>query len=364
MQELVTFFPDWRGGDPYLDELAGALTDEGWRCEIVGRKGLMLALMAAAGGRGTVHLHWFEAFTPSRNWFDGLVAWLYLPALWLAGRRGRLVWTVHNVIPHAGYAPLIGTRFLGLLARSSSRILVHFDETREIVGRQFSVPGKIFVTPAATFGHAHGPPIDRSTARARICDRLTDDSTLFVQVGSLRGYKQPATTVLAFRDSAPSSAMLLVAGPCEDESIKADVIRAAADDPRIMLRFGRLSDENLVSALCAADWSVCPYLRIDNPGAVNLAVSYDCPVIAPALPQVRELTFGHPSILYSTDSPAREQLADAIVAAATKRASPAGESQVRITVSRRDQARQTAEHYLAARGVVKNQKKLDSESLR
>lgn len=355
MNDLVTFFPDWRGGDPYLDELAGALSAEGWRCEIVGRRGLMLALIAAIGGRGTVHVHWFEALTPRRNWFDGIVAWLYLPALWLAGRRGRLIWTVHNVTPHAGYAPLVGTRFLRVLARSSSRILVHFDETREAVERQFAAPGKIFVTQAASFGHAHGPPVDRSEARARISDLLTEDMKLFVQVGSLRGYKQPATTVLAFRDAAPSSAMLLVAGPCEDDSIKADVIRAAADDSRIILRFGRLPDENLVTALCAADWSICPYLRIDNPGAVNLAVAYNCPVIAPAFPQVRELTFGHPSILYSIEGPARHRLAEAIVAAATEQVVSAAESRAKVTVSRREQARQTAEQYLAARaGAVRS----------
>ena len=347
MKDLVTFFPNWRG-DPYLDELAGALSDEGWRCEFVRRRGLMSALIAAVGGRGTVHVHWFEALTPRRNWFDGLVAWLYLPALWLAGSRGRLIWTVHNVVPHEGYAPLAGPRFLTLLARSCSRILVHFDETRERVEKEFSCAGKVSVIHAATFGHAHGPPVNRCDARGSVSDKLTNDRRLFVQVGSLRHYKQPVTTVLAFRDAAPPSAMLLVSGLCVDESLKAQVQQAAADDPRIILHFDRLSNENLVAALCAADWSICPYLRIDNPGAVNLSVAYDCPVIAPALGPVREMTNGHPSILYPTNDSARQRLAEAIAAAA---ASPAlrGDGRGGLRVSRREQARQTSEEYLAAR---------------
>lgn len=348
MKDLVTFFPDWRGGDPYIRDLAQELSAEGWQSRIVGRKGLLTALLAAIGGRGTVHLHWFEAFTPKRRRLEGAIAWLYIPALWLAGRRGRLFWTVHNVVPHEGYAPLIGLPFLKLLARSSSRIFVHFDETRDIVERRFFARGKVSVIHAATFGHAHGPPVDREAARARISDRLTSDRVLFVQVGSLRSYKQPATTVLAFRDAAPSTALLLVSGLCVDDTLKADVIRAAADDPRIMLRFDRLSNEDLVTALCAADWSICPYTKIDNPGAVNLSVAYDCPIIAPALGPVREMTSGHPAILYAPDGPVREHLAEAIAKAADLRLAPAdGTGGLRVT--RREQARLTSEEYLAAR---------------
>lgn len=349
MKDLVTFFPDWRGGDPYLDDLARELSAEGWHSRIVGRKGLLTAIAAAILGRGTVHLHWFEGFTPERRWFEGVVAWLYVPALWLAGRRGRVIWTVHNVVPHDGYAPFVGIRFLKFLARSSSRILVHFDETRRIVEERFSVRGKVSVVHAATFGHAHGPPVDRATARARISDCLSAGTMLFVQVGSLRPYKQPATTVLAFRDAAPSSALLLVSGLCVDEALKADVIRVAASDPRITLRFDRLSNENLVTALCAADWSICPYTTIDNPGAVNLSMSYDCPVIAPALGPVTEMTRGHPAMLYPPDGPVRQHLASVIAKAAQMRLAPAdGTGGLRIT--RREQARQTSEQYIAARG--------------
>jgi hypothetical protein len=348
MKDLVTFFPDWRGGDPYLDDLARELSAEGWRSRIVGRKGLLMALVAAIFGRGLVHLHWFEGFTPERRWFEGMVAWLYIPALWLAGKRGRLFWTVHNVVPHDGYAPLVGLRFLKLLARSSSRILVHFDETRRVVEERLSAHGKVSVVHAATFGHAHGPPVDRALARARISDRLTAATTLFVQVGSLRSYKQPATTVQAFRDAAPASALLLVSGFCSDEALRAEVIRVAANDPRITLRFNRLSNESLVTALCAADWSICPYTYIDNAGAVNLSMSYDCPVIAPALGTVVEMTRGHPVMLYSPVGPARQHLANVIARAAEMRLAPAdGTGGLRVT--RREQARQTSELYLVAR---------------
>ena len=307
-----------------------------------------MALAAAIIGRGTVHLHWFEGFTPERHWFEGVVAWIYVPALWLAGRRGRLFWTVHNVVPHEGYAPLVGLRFLKLLARSSSRIFVHFDETRQVVEERFSARGKVSVIPAATFGHAHGPLVDRASARARISDHLTADTMLFVQVGSLRSYKQPATTVQAFRDAAPESAQLLVSGLCVDEALRADVIRVAANDPRITLHFDRLSNEKLVTTLCAADWSICPYTNIDNPGAVNLSMSYDCPVIAPELGPVVEMTQGHPVMLYPPDGPARQQLASVIAKAAAMRVAPAdGRGGRRIT--RREQARQTSEQYIAAR---------------
>jgi beta-1,4-mannosyltransferase len=345
MDDLVTFFPDWRG-DPYIDDLGAALVEEGWKFRLVGRKGLLFALLAAAVGRGTVHLHWYEGLTPKRKPVEGLLAWSFLPLFWLAGVRGRLIWTVHNIVPHDGFAPFVGMPFLRRLARSCSRILVHFDHTRNQVELQFSAVGKTFVTPVASFGHAHGPPIDRMLARARISDQLIDDRKLFVQIGSIRRYKQPATTVLAFRDAAPPDAMLLIAGPCTDQSLEVEVIRAAGGDPRIRLRFERLSDEDLVEALCAADWSICPYSRIENPGAVNLSVAYGCPVIAPDFPAVRALTAGNPAILYPGGGETRSLLAAAIRKAATV-SKRVGHHERQI--SRREQARSTADQYRAAR---------------
>lgn len=345
MDDLVTFFPDWRG-DPYIDDLGAALVQEGWRFRLVGRKGLFFALLAAAAGRGTVHLHWYEGLTPKRKPLEGLLAWTFLPLFSLAGSRGRFVWTVHNIVPHDGFAPFVGIPFLRLLARSCSRILVHFEHTREQVELQYSAIGKTFVTPVASFGYAHGPPVDRMFARSRISDALVDDRTLFVQIGSLRRYKLPATTVSAFRDAAPPSAMLLVAGPCPDQSIEAEVVRAAEGDPRIILRFGRLSNEELVEALCAADWSICPYSRIENPGAVNLSVAYGCPVIAPDFPAVRALTAGNPAILYPADGATQPLLAAAISRAAAMTTRMEHREQ---QISRKDQARLTADQYRAAR---------------
>jgi beta-1,4-mannosyltransferase len=355
MTDLVTFFPNWRG-DPYVNSLLAALAEQGWRVEAVGRRGLLPTLLSAIGGRGTVHIHWFEGFNPERRWGAGLVAWLYLPLLWLAGRRGRLVWTVHNVTPHEGYPPWVGKTFVRFLARSCSLVLVHFESTRQTLVDAFGLSEKVRVIPPAAYGHAHGPPIDRSLARASISDRLTDATLLFVQFGSLLSYKQPDTTIRAFRDAAPPSAMLLVAGPTEDEALRAAVVEAAEGDPRVLLRLGRQSDADLVAALCAADWSICPYVRIDNPGAVNLSVSYGCPVIAPAFPSVRELTMGHAAILYRTDGPARQRLEEAIAMAGTAGAAvpegrPAGGG-----ISRSEQARRTAEQYLAARGAAARQR--------
>ena len=105
MDDLVTFFPDWRG-DPYIDDLGAALVEEGWQFRLAGRKGLLFALLAAAAGRGTVHLHWYEGLTPKRKAIEGLLAWSFLPLFWLAGLRGRLIWTVHNVVPHDGFRAL------------------------------------------------------------------------------------------------------------------------------------------------------------------------------------------------------------------------------------------------------------------
>jgi glycosyltransferase involved in cell wall biosynthesis len=343
----VSCFPKWN--DPYLHELAAALGEAGWHCELVDRRGLCVALVKAALGRGLVHLHWYEALSPTRHWVDGALAWALVPALWIAGRRGRLVWTVHNMIPHEGYAPLIGAPFLRILTRASSRVLVHFDETRQAVERRFGAAGKVFVTPPASFRGVHGAAIDQAQARAVLGAPMESEGMMFVQIGNLRAYKDPATTILAFRDVAPPSARLFIAGVCRTGSIRDAALAAAGDDPRIEIRFGYLSNENLVAALCAADWSICPYRAIDNPGAVNLSVGYDCPVIAPAFAVVRKVTDGHPAILYSTTGDMRAALSAAIALARTRSRSPSAASPMGGLPTSRQQAACTIAHYLAAR---------------
>jgi hypothetical protein len=78
------------------------------------------------------------------------------------------------------------------------------------------------------------------------------------------------------------------------------------------------------------------------------AAVVDCPVIAPALGPVVEMTHGHPVMLYPPEGPARQHLACVIAKAAEMRLAPAdGKSGLRVT--RREQARQTSEQYRAAR---------------
>jgi beta-1,4-mannosyltransferase len=352
----VAFFPDW-ADDSYLTGLAFALRSEGWSVDLVDRKGLTHALVGAIAGRNFVHLHWYEALPVRRIRSDGIRSWFLLPMLWLAGRRGRLIWTVHNVRPHEGCPPLMGVPFLKLLARSASRILVHFDHTRELVAKKFGARGKVFVTPPASFGDSHGAAIPRAEARAKLFGSSADDSIVFVQIGNLRAYKDPATTIRAFREVAPPSALLFVAGKCRSSEIRSQILEAAAEDPRVIVRFDFLSDADIVAALCAADWSICPYRAIDNPGAVNLSVGYGCPIIAPAFPSVVELTADHPAILYSTEGPRREHLSAAIAQAARMESVALSTSRLNDS-TRREQARQTAAHYLAAleRGKTKLRK--------
>jgi hypothetical protein len=343
----VTLFPDW--DDLYLRQLAEGVTAAGWECEMVGPEGISAALADAAEGRGTVHIHWYEGFNPRRTRRDGLTAWMQLPLLMAAGRRGRLIWTVHNVVPHEGYAPLMGASFVSALAHAASRVLVHFDETRDVLAKEFGIGNKVFVTPPAAVGHAHGAPIDRALARATVWEDLDPDATLFVQIGNLRAYKDPVTTVLAFRDAAPANARLLLSGLCRAGSMRSEIMRAADGDPRIVTRFAFVDDDYLVAALCAAEWSICPYRKIDNPSAANLTISYGCPLIAPAIPVIRRMAAGHPSILYATRGNRRRNLAEAIALAGERPPLRATDSRSPALVTRRDQVDQTVAQYVAAR---------------
>ena len=124
-------------------------------------------------------------------------------------------------------------------------------------------------------------------ARARL--GIADDAVVATFFGHVRPYKGVAALVHTFRSSATPVRVLLVCGRPLDDEVRQDVEDAARGDERVRLRLAFIADDEVQHLLRAADLVVLPYAESSNSLVALLALSFDRPILAPAIGAFPEL---------------------------------------------------------------------------
>jgi O-antigen/teichoic acid export membrane protein/glycosyltransferase involved in cell wall biosynthesis len=264
--------------NPYQELLYGELRRRGVRVRYVGRLtpshtlNLLLLPFELAGcrlaGARLVHLHWVFAFTlpfgrrVAQQWF-GVV-------LRVIGALGlRLVWTAHNVLPHAQvFADDVAAR--RTLIRSSDLVIAHAPAALDELGRLGARPRRSVIIP-------HGPYPASALP-------VPDTRGRFLFLGRIAEYKGVEDLILAF-GALPAGvrASLTIAGACPDPDLEARLreLAAAAPGP-VTLRLEHIPDEEMARLFADADAVVLPFRRITTSGSALLALSHGRPLVVPA----------------------------------------------------------------------------------
>ena len=278
------------GWNPYLDLLYGALGRQGVPFEPASR--LTVAWLLGARRRVRwLHIHWPQSlyrFSRGPRLLRGALSWLKLSvfAVRLAFARTlgyRLVWTIHQVLPHDG-ASRLDLAAAHLLARRADLLLAHDDETAaraaEMVGAR-----KIAVVPHGSYVGVYPAGDGRAAARAEL--GIGEERVALV-FGELRGYKDVDVLLDAFARVAGPSA-LVVAGYPKDEGVAAALDDAAERDTRIRFRPGFVRNERVADLFAASDVAVVSRGDGGTSGSLVLALSLGVPVVAADRPTYREL---------------------------------------------------------------------------
>ena len=278
------------GWNPYLDLLYGALGRQGVPFEPASR--LTVAWLLGARRRVRwLHIHWPQSlyrFSRGPRLLRGALSWLKLSvfAVRLAFARTlgyRLVWTIHQVLPHDG-ASRLDLAAAHLLARRADLLLAHDDETAaraaEMVGAR-----KIAVVPHGSYVGVYPAGDGRAAARAELG---IGEQRVALVFGELRGYKDVDVLLDAFARVAGPSA-LVVAGYPKDEGVAAALDDAAERDTRIRFRPGFVRNERVADLFAASDVAVVSRGDGGTSGSLVLALSLGVPVVAADRPTYREL---------------------------------------------------------------------------
>ncbi|HZV26812.1 MAG TPA: glycosyltransferase family 4 protein [Acidothermaceae bacterium] len=295
-----------RESNPYQPLLYGALTAANPRYRIVEipaprgtRRVLLHPFVAAwslivhaiADRRRILHIHWMYAFKlpgnpqiASRAAFASSMTFLFLAKL----LRYRIVWTVHNVLPHQ----TITSNDLAVrrrLARTADAVIVHSTSTLPaLAAAGISVPDATVIPHPSYIGRY---PVGATRSASRESLGVPADAAVCLFFGRIEPYKNVPALISAFSVVAATQpdAYLVVAGACKDPALRAELTQMLASVDRATSALRRISDDELGSFFAAADVVACPFLDVTTSGSAMLALSFGVPIVAPRIGALADL---------------------------------------------------------------------------
>jgi glycosyltransferase involved in cell wall biosynthesis len=252
---------------------------------------LLLPLEVVArriAGARLIHLHWVFAFgLPGARRFPILqrVAHVWFLA-WLRICRMlgmHLVWTAHNVLPHAPvFADDVSAR--RALVEASDLVLAHSPSAVSELAALGAVARRSAIIP-------HGPigPVESATLLS--ASGAGDRPRRFLFFGRVEEYKGVDDLLTAFTAMPHDvDAHLTVAGRCDDPRLRSRLQALARRcGPRVVLRLEHVPEEEVAQLLAATDVIVLPFRRVTTSGSAILALSHGRPLIVPDHPGLADL---------------------------------------------------------------------------
>jgi glycosyltransferase involved in cell wall biosynthesis len=201
----------------------------------------------------------------------------------------RLVWTVHQVLPHESVDRRLDRSAARLLARAANLLVVHDRWTAEQVASELAPPPKkLAVIPHGSYLGVYAQGRPRSEVRSEL--GLPADAFVFLCFGELRAYKEVEILLAAFSDVSNPNLRLVVAGNVKAPDVGATVRAASARDSRVVSRFGFVPESGVAEMFRACDAVVLSRGEPGTSGSLILALSMGRPVVAADVPTARELT--------------------------------------------------------------------------
>jgi len=214
---------------------------------------------------------------------------------------GKIVWTVHNVLPHERLFEDLEIAVCASLAERATIIHVLNEKTPTITAPLYALDEKkVHVVPHSSYLGVYPNVI--SAAQARFQLGISPDAPVFAFFGAIRRYKGVDRLVDSFAAlREKDDAQLIIAGPSMDTELTQRLRSRARSTSGITLRFERIPDWDVQIYLNACDVVVLPYEDVLNSGAVMLAFTFGKPVIASRRGLLTALVTEENGILFDPD---------------------------------------------------------------
>lgn len=246
-----------------------------------------------------LHFDWINSYYFRRwTWLTYLSIVAFCAQILLARWMGvRIVWTLHNILPHDSSTLWVHRFCQRFLARRCEWIRVFSPGTVARAAAELGVPESTFrITPEGDYTTVYSNTMSREEARKTL--GLPDDPTVFLTIGLIKPYKGILELMDAFVTLPPPAAYLLLAGKVMDQEYGKKIRERLSE--RVLLVDEFIPPDDLQLYFNAADVVVLPFQSIENSGSVILSMGFSKPVIAPRLGVVRERLIQQDEWLYDS----------------------------------------------------------------
>lgn len=273
----VCFYPTCENAtNHFLANLARLLCDEGG-FECSGFLDLAKQKKGEEFRQDVYHFNWFDQ---SLTFASFLYRFYILLRVIFA--RKRIVWTIHNTVPHGG-VPVYNRILRALLLRFSSVIHIMSEGSRELPYLQPYLHKVVLVPHGDYFGSYPECDVD-----IRKKFGIAADVPVVLFLGAIRPYKNIEVLLDAFDFD---DAVLLVCGNARPKEYLNKLTESVSGHKNVVFAPGFVPDSELSAYLRAASFLVAPYSYDSalNSGTVLLACSYGKTVVCPDIAGVRDI---------------------------------------------------------------------------
>jgi len=308
----IVFFPDWSFGNPYQNlfyqymRSAKKMSDVNTIGLDVGQVSIE-SIMNLINNGDIIHIHWVHPFITNDECMEEFCSMLKLLKF---EKNAFIIWTIHNAVSHECSDIEEELRRRRHVSKLCDRFIVHSNYALSEVEKLYAINrDSIYVIPHGKYevniDNLYYEKNKLSSAKKKM--RLTF-------LGELRSYKNVdfAAEFICKLNSgleADQAVELRIAGKSISKVQKNYLHHLAENNDFISLCLKRLSDDELFTEFCMADFIFAPYSKLLTSGICINSISHGTPFLAPNFPSLSELHQESNSYLYANE----EELSSAIL---------------------------------------------------
>jgi glycosyltransferase involved in cell wall biosynthesis len=295
----VVVLPDAGPENPFQYELVRYLRQQGMAVTI-GKKYSLGSTFRAIQQQHpqVIYYDWVHSFILGKSWLWSWVKSLVfiLEILYTRFFYGaKIIHTLHNLQNHGGLWLGLERVVYGFFLRNCTQIRVYSEETRKTAIRRFKLkPERIKVIQDLPYHLYYENKIGKSENRKRL--NLNEKDFVYLFFGELKPYKGLDNLLKMYAEIAQPNDRLIIAGKSYDPAYFTTIKQMADAIPSVTLYHRFIEDNEVQVFFNAADVVVLPFVRIDHSGSVDLAMSFQKPVVTLQTPAMMKL-LGHQSEL-------------------------------------------------------------------
>ncbi|WP_320535865.1 glycosyltransferase [Pseudarthrobacter sp. IC2-21] len=253
-----------------------------------------LPLVGSRGSQLILHIHWtsfilndVKNYTTAKKKLGDFQSAIDE----FKSRGGRIVWTLHNIIPHGAQYPDLEMMAQQILADEADVLHVLSDASAEMMSSALTIDrAKLLTVPHPNYRTTYEDYVTRNNARLEF--GIGPKDRVYVILGALKAYKGLQRLLDAFDefcDLDPSIPRKLLVGGNPDGTPEVDAFVAQCQaHPNVLIEAKKVPNHFVQNYMRAADVGLAPYTRMLNSGAILLYQSFDLPIIASDVPAIWE----------------------------------------------------------------------------